>query len=828
VNRSSTVVEELLTNGLFPSVTTAYSSSSSGETTVKTMTHGMQENAGMLNRWIRRVGSGVKTGFAVVGFAAVAVAYSEYQKLKIEDDDDDSKTKKVLVLPFHQMRLVERKDPRMDFQSLSSGLEGNKSTRTITMETRELVDLLHHAASDDSITSLYGIFGHGGTGIASSAGWAQLEEIRNALRIVKESHRRHPEPNLSHQETIEIPRIPHKPLYAYSDSFASLADPANKEYYLASVFTHIHMQQHGELNLVGMLSQQFFLRDLLEQYGIQFHVFKHGPYKNFPNMFTHNGLNKFHLENVTNIQKAIHQDVCQDITASRAKGLVATLGGNGAAGKGISGGGKLSLLSPAFDVQSLWKRIHEVGTFPAESAWKAGLIDYLPHRDPLDDLVQNNKNMQASKPQDDVGGCQNDNNNNSNIDNDDSQKEKSKEVTCSIVAKWKPGETDFERFKAVETIDIQEYANKIAKRKAALQRRQEWHEYLTETFPTVTNLLFSTDKAIQKTKENIALLYVTGAIGDEQARKLVDSIRRIRKDNDTKAVVMRISSPGGQIVACETILQELKSLEVPVVVSFGNVSASGGYYIASAANRIFSSRKTVTGSIGVFGIRMDLTGLATKYNIKVDHVATGELSGVMSPFVPMSSKMKKTMADTIDRYYDQFKGVVADGRRMPLNQVECIAQGRVWTGDQAKTNGLVDELGGLDRALAYARRMYTTTDEEAEIVLWPKKKSLFERLMEAKDKNAATNLLATAINEWVYGEPLEIGSNENSHWSESSTTAGNIMDMIVHLPTGMPGSLSGIMMTADENTAIQSLLNNAMAKQQNNSKSCWPQNSFWE
>jgi signal peptide peptidase SppA len=804
------------------------SSSSSGEAaaTTTTMAHGMKERGGMMSRWIRRVGSGVKTGFAVVGFAAIAVAYSEYRKLKIEDDDDDTNTKKkVLVLPFHQMRLVERKDPRMDFQSLSSGLDGNKSTRTITMETRELVDLLHHAASDDSIASVYGIFGHGGMGIASSAGWAQLEEIRNALRIVKESHRRHPEPNLSHQETIEIPRIPHKPLYAYSDSFSSLADPANKEYYLASVFTHIHMQQHGELNLFGMISQQFFLRDLLEQYGIQLHVFKHGPYKNFPNMFTHSGFNNFHLENVTNIQKAIHYDVCQDITASRAKGLVATLGGNGAAGKGISG--KLSLLSPAYDIQSLWKRIHEVGTFPAESAWKAGLIDYLPRRDPLDDLVQNNKNIQTTKTQDDVGGSENDNSS-SNIDKDGSQQEKSKEVTCSIVAKWKPGETDFERFKAVQTIDIQEYAKQIAKRKSALQRRQEWHEYLTESFPTVANLLFSTDKATQKTKENVALLYVTGAIGDEQARKLVDSISHIRKENDTKAVVMRISSPGGQIVACENILQELKSLEIPVVVSFGNVSASGGYYIASAANRIFSSRKTVTGSIGVFGIRMDLTGLASKYNIKVDHVATGELSGVMSPFVPMSSKMKKTMADTIDRYYEQFKGAVSDGRRMPLNQVEAIAQGRVWTGDQAKSNGLVDELGGLDRAIAYARRMYTITDEGAEIVVWPKKKSLFQRFMEAKDKSTATNLLAMAIHEWVYGEPVEIGSEENPHWSESLTTAGDIMDAIVQLPSGIPGSLSGIMMTADENTAIRSLLNNAVAKEHNKSTNCWRQNSFWE
>ena len=753
----------------------------------------------------RRAGSGLKTSLAVVGLATVVGLYSEYQKLKpsfasSDDKDDDSskqsnKKKKVLVLPFHRMQLVERKD--RSFRASLSRMDPDEDgdTATFPIEVRELVDLLHHAASDPNISAVYGIFGHGGLGL-QSAGWAQLEEVRNALRVVQESHRRHAEPNLTHEMQV-IPRVQSKPLYAYADSFASFADPANKDYYLASVFTHIHLQEKGELNLFGMLSQQFFLRDLLEKYGVQLHVFKHGVYKNSPNMFTHNSLNKFHRENVENIHRTINDDVCADIARSRSLLTSWLTKKHHAPQGGRNGGGD-------DDAAALWRKIHDSGTFPAETAWKAGLVDYLPRCDPLEDLVESNE-----------GGSDGESSNET-----DSSSSKKKE---EVAAKWKTQETDFHRFTAEQAVKLEDYAKQVAKKKTALERRQRWHDY-AEKSPMLGQLFSAigfteTNDGETKRKERIALLQVDGTIGDGAARKLISSIRKIRKDDKTKCVVMRVSSPGGSIVACESILQELKRLDLPVVVSFGNVSASGGYYISSSADRIFSSKKTITGSIGVFGMRVDLTGLAAQYGVNVQSIPAGDLSASYSPFAPMSKKMKQNMAGQIDRYYAQFKNVVAEGRNLPESEVEALAQGRVWTGDQAKSNGLVDELGGLQRAIAYARRTYTENGEDADIVVWPKKKSLIERLIEAREKSDVVEVLSGAMHEWTTVNDVTIEQ------PSSSVGVAEIVDWMLHSPSSVPGTLSGVLMTADENSAIRCLLENANRPKTN--RSLLP-DSFWK
>lgn len=738
----------------------------------------------MVSRLVRRAGSGIKTGFAVVGFAAAVGLYSEYKKLFPKDEDDDSKKKnKVLLVPFHRMQLLERKD--QTFRGSLTRMDPDDDTKTFPIEIRELVDVLHHAASDPNITAVYGIFGHGGMGL-SQAGWAQLEEIRNALQVVKESHRRHHEPNFTYEEQV-IPRVQSKPLYAYADSMMSLVDPSNKEYYLASIFTHIHLQEKGELNLFGMLSQQFFVRDFLEKYGFQLHVFKQGVYKNAPNIFTHNTFNKFHKENVENIHNSIHEDVCLDISISRSKALLT----GWLTKKHTSGGGDSTL--------ELWKKIHGVGSFPSESAWKAGLVDYLPRCDPLGDLVESNEGY----------------------DENSETHEKKDEVT----KKWNAQETDFKRFPSDGIVKLEDYAKIISKKKNAAERLQRWQD-LAEKSPMLGQLFSSiglTDEEGTKKKERIALLHVDGTIGDEAARKLASSIRKIRKDDKTKCVVVRVSSPGGSIVACESILQELKRLDVPVVVSFGNISASGGYYISSAADRIFSSKKTITGSVGVFGIRVDMTGFAKQYGINIEHIPSGDLSAQNSPFTPMTKKMKENLAVQIDRHYDQFKKVVAEGRNLSETEVEAIAQGRVWTGDQAKSNGLIDELGGLDRAIAYARRSYTETGEEADIVVWPKKKTLLERLAEAKEKSGTAEALAGIILEWA------IGTQAPSELSivDVSTGVPGIVNWMLQSPTGVPGTLSGVVMAADENSAIRCLLENAQQPATKARSSLLP-DSFWQ
>jgi signal peptide peptidase SppA len=402
------------------------------------------------------------------------------------------------------------------------------------------------------------------------------------------------------------------------------------------------------------------------------------------------------------------------------------------------------------------------------------LIDYLPSRDPLTDLLESNQ--------------------------------KEGEERESIQSGWERQETDFDKFKADKTIHLKDYAKRISKKRNAKKRKKHWDD--PKSHPSLRMLLSIMGLADSSTtstddkprEEKVALLYAhaEGGINDSTARKLVKSIRKIRKDKDVKCVVLRVSSPGGAITPCETIREELKSLGIPVVVSFGNVSASGGYYISSAADRIFASHKTITGSIGVFGIRMDLINLAKQYGINVQHVATGDLAATYDPFHPMTRKMGKQFGDSIDRSYAHFKNIVADGRNLSLGHVESVAKGRVWTGKQAKANGLVDELGGLHRAIAYAKRTYTTTGD-AEVVVWPRKLTYLARLSEAVEQNNASMVWYT-LAEWATGvkeQPRVSASSENS-----------LVDWILRSSSskGLPGTLSGVLLTADENTAIRCLL----------------------
>jgi signal peptide peptidase SppA len=465
-------------------------------------------------------------------------------------------------------------------------------------------------------------------------------------------------------------------------------------------------------------------------------------------MFSEIGFTAAHRENVRNILDATNADVCADITTARSKAL-------------------LSSWYTRSSNDDIWRRIHEAGPFPAETAWKGGLVDYLPRRDPLLALLGNNKSSANT--------------------NDDTIKD------------WKPHETDFNSFKAEEAVSLSSYANKVRKLKRAEARKKMWLQRIHK-HPNLLAALSAVGVSVPTggtNEEKIALLYVQGAIGDGQARKTVNAIRKIAQDKDTKCVVLRVSSPGGSIFACETIAEELKGLGIPVVASFGNVAASGGYYISASAKRIFASHKTVTGSIGVFGIRADLTGLTDRYGIKVKYETSGDLSAIFAPFHPMSKKMQRVMMGSIDRYYDHFKDVVSSGRRMTIEDVEAIAEGRVWTGEQAKRNGLVDELGGLYRAIAYARRNFT--EAEADIVVWPKKPSLWDRIREASDEGDTTPVLTVFLD-------YALARQSPSSTQATSDEVALLEKLFRHSPHGLPGTLSGSFYSMDEDAALRCLV----------------------
>jgi protease-4 len=158
-----------------------------------------------------------------------------------------------------------------------------------------------------------------------------------------------------------------------------------------------------------------------------------------------------------------------------------------------------------------------------------------------------------------------------------------------------------------------------------------------------------------------------------------------------------------------------------------NAAASGGYYISTSCEKIFANPTTITGSIGVFGIKVDASKWAKDFGISSDYYPYGSHAASLNPLIPLTPGMKNNISRMVAGYYDYFKKIVAIGRSMNIDEVEHVAQGRVWTGEQAKEIGLVDSLGGLDRAISYAKTTYTKS-ESVDVEYWPREKSLWDSI----------------------------------------------------------------------------------------------------
>lgn len=242
---------------------------------------------------------------------------------------------------------------------------------------------------------------------------------------------------------------------------------------------------------------------------------------------------------------------------------------------------------------------------------------------------------------------------------------------------------------------------------------------------SIANYIASGKGRIKSTaKDKIAVLYAQGEIrygeGDVEyigQEKIIDALKKIRKDKSIKAVVLRVNSPGGSALASDMIWRELEitKKEKPLVVSMGNYAASGGYYIACNAHKILAEPTTITGSIGVFGMIPNFSQLADNIGINAEQVGTNKQSLGYSPFEPMTDEFHNYAKESIEGIYKTFVERVASGRNMSFAQVDSIGQGRVWTGKEALQNGLIDELGNLEDAIKLAAELaeiedYRTTD----------------------------------------------------------------------------------------------------------------------
>jgi protease IV len=263
-----------------------------------------------------------------------------------------------------------------------------------------------------------------------------------------------------------------------------------------------------------------------------------------------------------------------------------------------------------------------------------------------------------------------------------------------------------------------------------------------EDYNTVDVMDYAKDIAATvefSTKDKIAIIYAQGEIGSGEGDlntvgegSMRRALQEARKDEDIKAIVLRVDSPGGSALTSDLIWREIELTKKvkPVVVSMGNLAASGGYYIACNANKIFAESSTITGSIGVFGMLPNLSQISDRYGLNTEIVETHKNASGYSVFEPLDNDFRNFTQEGVENIYKTFVTRVATGRKMTFEQVDAIAQGRVWSGSDALKLGLVDTIGGLDDALAYAASLTKTNDYDT--VSYPEfEKSFFDELEES-------------------------------------------------------------------------------------------------
>lgn len=295
---------------------------------------------------------------------------------------------------------------------------------------------------------------------------------------------------------------------------------------------------------------------------------------------------------------------------------------------------------------------------------------------------------------------------------------------------------------------------------------QEWltdkvgvEEYEDINFATVSQLASITPKT-NKSENKIAVVYAVGEIAETGGQginsdELVPELTKIRKDEKIKAVVLRVNSPGGSAYASEQIWAELEAIQAAgkkIVVSMGDMAASGGYYISCGADYIFTESTTLTGSIGVFGAIPSAEKLLTdKLGLRYDNARTHKYSSPMSgEFLYKKFGEAEAIAfqRNVEECYDLFTRRCADGRGMSQDSIKMIAEGRVWIGKTAVELGLADEIGSIDDAIAYAAQL--SEIENYETATYPAVKSKFERLMEQFGNNSRMTIAS-----WILGEDVQ-------------------------------------------------------------------------
>jgi protease-4 len=300
--------------------------------------------------------------------------------------------------------------------------------------------------------------------------------------------------------------------------------------------------------------------------------------------------------------------------------------------------------------------------------------------------------------------------------------------------------------------------------------------YSAEKFEDIKTIQFpeyvkAKSAVSNKADQKVAVIYAEGSIvdGDENQQVAGDRfagiIEDVRKDSTVKAVVLRVNSPGGSVLASEKIRNEISLLKkrgIPVIASYGDYAASGGYWISAGCDKIYSNATTLTGSIGVFSMVPDISGtLKDKAHVNITPVNSNKHADMMSMMRPLDKAELDYMQASVERIYDKFTALVADGRGMTVESVDAIAQGRVWSGADAINIGLVDEIGTIEDAIIHAAFCIEGVDslDDVQVTSYPKPLTALETLLEKFSGN-------TSIFE---GTPLEDVEATFKNWSASES-----------------------------------------------------------
>ena len=502
----------------------------------------------------------------------------------------------ILQINMSTMTLAEQTAEADPFSSITGG-------QTLTpVGIYSAISAINTAAEDPAIKFIY-MKPDGAT-----AGTAQLEEFRNALKNFRNSG---------------------KAIVSY------IENPDNASYYLASVSDKIYMTSYnGGMNMfTGLSSQLIFLKDILDRLGVNVQLIRHGKYKSAGEMYVRSSSSPENMEQNREMVESLWDCWAEEIAESRE-----------------------------ISVEDLNAMLDDLKLNFPEDFLANGLVDELLTREKLEEQL------------------------------------------CNLYVASK--------FSDIKAIQLPDYA----KLKATV------------------NL---------SAKKKVAVIYAEGNIVDGNDMQQVAGdrfakiISDVRKDSTVKAVVLRVNSPGGSVIASEKIKAELdliKSRGIPVIASYGDYAASGGYWISANCDKIYSNAATLTGSIVVFSMIPDISGtLQDKVHVNLTPVNSNKHSDMYSMMRPLDKAELDYMQASVENIYDKFTSLVAEGRGMTVEAVDAIAQGRVWTGADALGIGLVDEIGTIEDAINFAALSIDGAQSinDVQIVAYPKPQTKIEMLLES-------------------------------------------------------------------------------------------------